>query len=214
MLDELLDSNAVSLHSAAVAVPDDFILRSGVCSHPNIAVLFDVTMNFSGPMLVTEKVETSLSNLMCDVGHKVTTRERVDLVVGVVSAVDYLHSHLGIVHGLLNTDTIFFTSQLTAKVLHPAAALLLNDELRQFSHSPTDDVGQLGLVLLQIFEGSCLEDNIAFSSLQSIVDRMIIGLEDLPLSHVLSALWLLRTTKDYLDSPAKRLISCEISELC
>ena len=40
------------------------------------------------PMLETEKVETSLSSLLCDVG------DMVDLAFGMVCAVEYFHEQL------------------------------------------------------------------------------------------------------------------------
>ena len=86
-------------------------------------------------MLEMEKVETSLSSLVCDVGDIVTVRERVDLAFGIVCAVKDFHEQLKVAHGLISCDTVFITQQLSAKLLDPSAAFLLTGKLSEIAVS-------------------------------------------------------------------------------
>ena len=83
-----------------------YVNDSCICTIQAVAVIYDavicdVGIHKSVPMLVMEKVETSLSSLLLDVGDMVTMRERIDLAFGVVSAihVQYFHKHLRVAHG-------------------------------------------------------------------------------------------------------------------
>ena len=89
----LFDSGTCRVEAAFTSLPDDFFL-SPVCSHANVAVVYDVDVVSPIPLLELEKVETSLSSVLRDVGQMVTVRERVDLAFGIVCAVEYFHGQL------------------------------------------------------------------------------------------------------------------------
>ena len=112
----------------------------------NVAVVYDVDVVSSIPMLQMEKVETSLSLLLGDVGDMVTVRERVDLAFGIVCAV---------AHGLISCDTVFVTQQLRAKLLDPSAALLLAGKLSENAVSCGGDIKQLVEILLSLLSATC-----------------------------------------------------------
>ena len=78
-LSALFSSGTCRVEAACTSLPDYFFLFPSVCSHVNVAVVYDVDVVSSIPMLEMEKVETSLSSLLGDVGDMVTVRERVDL---------------------------------------------------------------------------------------------------------------------------------------
>ena len=101
-------------------------------------------------MLEMEKVQTSLSSILRDVGDLVTVREKVDLAFGIVCAVEYFHDHLRVAHGLISCDTVFVTQQLSAKLLDPSAAFLLTGKLSQDAVSCVCDIKQLVEILLSL----------------------------------------------------------------
>ena len=143
-------SGTCRVEAACTSLPDDFFLSPSVCSHANVAVVYDVDVVSSIPML---KVETSLSSLLDDVGDMVTVRERVDLAFGIVCAVEYFHEQLSlrVAHGLISCDTVFVTQQLRAKLLDPSAAFLLTGN----AVSCVGDIKQLVEILLSLLSATC-----------------------------------------------------------
>ena len=71
-LSALFISGTFGVEAACTSLPDEFFLSPSVCSHANVAVVYDVDVVSSIPISYMEKVET-LSSLLCDVGHMVTT---------------------------------------------------------------------------------------------------------------------------------------------
>ena len=127
----LFNSGTCRVEAACTSLHEDFFLSPFVCSHANVAVVYDVDVVSSIPMLEMERVETSLSSILRDVGDLVTVRERVDLAFGIVCTVEYLHDHLRVAHGLISCDTVFVTQQLSAKLLDPSAVFLLTGKLSE-----------------------------------------------------------------------------------
>ena len=154
-LSALFNSGTCRVEAACTSLPDDFFLSPSVCSHANIAVLYDVDVVSSIPMLQMEEVETSLSSLLGDVGDMVTVRERVDLAFGIVCAVEYFHEQLRVAHGLISCDTVFVAQQLRAKLLDPSAAFLLTGKLSEHAVSCVGDIKQLVEILLSLLNATC-----------------------------------------------------------
>ena len=121
----------------------------------NIAVVYDVDVVSSVPMLEMEKVETSLSSLLGDVADMFTVRERVDLAFGIVCAVEYFHEQLRVAHGFISCDAVFVTQQLRAKRLDPSAAFLLTGKLSEHAVSCGGDIKQIVEILLSLLSGTC-----------------------------------------------------------
>jgi serine/threonine protein kinase/tetratricopeptide (TPR) repeat protein len=77
--------------------------------HPNIAKVFDAGATASGrPYFVMELVKGVPINTFCDAG-RLTTRERLELLVSVCSAVQHAHQK-GIIHRDLKPSNILVTS--------------------------------------------------------------------------------------------------------
>ena len=144
------DDCSCTFQPVCTSLTDDFILSPSVCRHANVAVVYDVDVGSTVPTLVMEKVETSLSSLLHDVGDVVRVRERVDLAFGIVCAVEYFHDHLRVAHGLISCDTVFVTQQLSAKLLDPSAAVLLSGKLCDPAMTFADDIEQLADLLLSL----------------------------------------------------------------
>ena len=149
------DSCICTIQDVCTSLPDDFILSPSACMHANVAVTYDVCSLKSVPILVMEKVETSLSSLLLDVGDMVTVRERIDLAFGIVSAIEYFHDHLKMTHGLISGDTVFVTQQLSAKMLDPSAAYLLSGRLPDPAVTFEDDMEQLIHLLQRMLSDVC-----------------------------------------------------------
>ena len=157
------------------SLPDDFILSHSVCRHANVAILYDVDVDSTVPTLVMEKMETSLSSLLHDVGDVVRVRERVDLAFGIVCAVEYFHDHLRVTHGLISGDTVFVTQQLSAKLLDPSAAFLLTGKLCDPAMTFADDIEQLADLLLSLLGDAFPAITVACDRLRDIA----VGVENL-----------------------------------
>ena len=123
-------------------------------------------------MLEMEKVETSLSSLLRDVGDMVSVRERVDLAFGIVCAVEYFHDQLRVAHGLISCDTVFVSQQLSAKLLDPSAAFLLTGKLSEHAVSCVGDIKQLVEILLCLLSDTCPAFLLACDRLRDIADRV------------------------------------------
>lgn len=199
-------------HTAAI----DILSSSQPCIHPNIATLFGVTlMAGSCSILVMEKVDRSLSQLLDGSGDQLSFRERLDIAVGCVSVIDYLHHQLGISHGMLSRDYIFCSNSFSVKVLDPLTVVLLEGKTSLASVTMEDDTRQLGHVLLALFSDvfrshSDLCDNPAQPSqllrlqcvLRQMVDEneiLVSGAED-----VRSVLEEMRQSDQYRQCPPKR----------
>ena len=154
-LSALFNSGTCRVEAACTSLPDDFFLSPSICSHVNVAVVYDVDVVSSVPMLEMEKVETSLSSLLGDVGDMVTVRERVDLAFGIVCAVEYFHEQLKVAHGLISCDTVFVTQHPRAKLLDPSAAFLLTGKLSEQAVSCVGDIKQLVEILLSLLSATC-----------------------------------------------------------
>ena len=150
-----INSGTCRVEAVCTSLPDDFFLSPSVCSHVNVAVVYDVDVVSSIPMLEMEKVEASLSSILRDVGDMLTVRERVDLAFGVVCAVEYFHDQLRVAHGLISCDTVFITQQLSAKLLDPSAAFLLTGKLPENAVSCVGDIKQLVELLLSLLSDTC-----------------------------------------------------------
>ena len=211
-VDELVDNIPVlSLLDISLSLPDNFTLSPSGCLHPNIVQTFGVRFVDSSPKLLTERLEMPLSKLMSQMGDSLTVRERVDLAFGVVAAVDYLHRHLQVVHGMLSYDHVFVTCQVTAKVLDPKAASLLSNDSFSCSSLVANDMKQLGcLIALLIPDGSLVMSS-ASASLQTIVELLVLGKDDVvpfARAQLLEALQGVRGTKQYRSCPPKRMLHC------
>lgn len=190
-----------------------FALPRRMYRHPNIAMTYGVTEVDTTPTLVIEKLQTSLSHLLRQFGNKLTLRERVDLAFGIVSAIDFLHCRHGVIHGMITIDRIFFTSQLTAKVLDPTAAILSSSDP---CPSPTykDDMTQLGRILLRLFTVEHSDEN-ACRDLLTLV-RVLVSNNDNDgpdgSYSLLEVLDRMRRSEPYLSCPPKREFSCQLYE--
>ena len=176
---------------------------SSVCSHPNVVKTYEVIISSLGPVLLIEKVETSLLNLLVTVGDEVSVRERVNLSLGIVSAVDYFHRQLGIVHGLVHAHNICITSQFTAKLLDPAAALLVYAQVRNSAASFADDIRHLVQVLHMILKDAFPAISLAWGLVERIliVGTNMYGTEgeekDTQTMQMLTLLEQIRQTSEY-----------------
>ena len=194
------------------SLPGDFILPPSVCSHPNVTVVYHVDLVSSVPMLVMERVETSLSSLLHDVSSMVTVRERVDLAFGIVCAVEYFHDHLGVAHGLISGETVFVTQQLSAKMLNPPSAFLLTGKLPEHTATLANDIQQLVDLLLFLLNDIGPAFSFACDRLRAIVvgaERMERKDECKSLSELKTVLDGLRLTAEYRCCPRGRQLFCQ-----
>ena len=211
-LSALFNSGTCRVATSYSGLPDDFVFSPSVCSHVNIAVVYDVDIVSSVSVLEMEKVETSLSSILRDVGEMVTVRERVDLAFGIVCAVEYFHDHLRVAHGLISCDTVFVTQQLTAKLLDPSAAFLLTGKLSENAGSCVGDIKQLVEVLLSLFGNTCPAFFFACNCLRDIVGGVERGKREgvsSSLSEMNSLLDDLRQTAEYRCCPRGRQFVCQ-----
>ena len=208
----LFNSGTCRVEAACTSLPDDFFLSPSVCSHANVAVVYDVDVGSSIPLLEVEKVETSLSSLLRDVGDMVSVRERVDLAFGIVCAVEYFHDHLRVAHGLISCDTVFVTQQLSAKLLDPSAAFLLTGKLSEHAVSCVGDIKQLVQILLSLLSDTCPAFLFACDHLRDIavgVDRMERKGDCYSLSEMKGLLDGLQQTAEYRCCPRGRQLVCQ-----
>ena len=197
---------------ASCSLPKDILLSPSVCSHANVAVVYDVDVDSSIPMLEMEKVETSLSSLLRDVGGLVTVRERVDLAFGIVCAVEYFHDHLRVAHGLISCDTVFVTQQLSAKLLDPSVAFLLTGKLSENGVTFVGDIKQLVVTLLSLLSDTCPAFLFACDRLRDIavgVDRVERKGDCFSLSEMKALLDGLQQTAEYRCCPRGRQLACQ-----
>lgn len=154
----------VTLALFPAIAPVGMLLSLQPCFHPNVVASYGVAlMAGSSAALVMESVTTSLSRLLDEIGQQLSLRERVDIAIGCVSAVDYLHHHLRVRHGMLTRDFIFCSRSLAAKVLDPMAVALVNGNVPQMCATVEDDIQQLGHILLALFHGVVLGGNCGVS---------------------------------------------------
>ena len=201
--------------SVRTSLSHAFILSPSVCRHANVAVVYHVDVVPTVPTLVMEKVETSLSSLLNDVGDVVRVRERVDLAFGIVYAVEYFHDHLRMAHGLISGDTVFVTQELSAKLLDPSAAFLVTGKLWDPAMTFTDDIKQPADLLLSVLSDVCPALTLACDRLRDIA----VGIESVDgkgdcgslfeFKHVLDGLY---QTEEYRSCPYGRQQLCQ--ELC
>ena len=151
----LFSSGTCGVEASCTSLPDEFFLSPSVCNHAHIAVVYDVDVLSSIPILYMEKVETSLPSLLCDVGDRVTLRERVDLAFGIVCAVEYFREQLRVSHGLISCDTVFVTQQLSDKLLDTSAVFLLTSKLCEHAVCCGRDIQHLVEILLSLLTNTC-----------------------------------------------------------
>ena len=173
--------------------------------HANVAVIYDVGILRSVPMLVMERVETSLSSLLLDVGDRVTVRERINLAFGIVSAIEYFHDHLKVTHGLISGDAVFITQQLSAKMLDPSAAYLLTGKLPDPAVTFEDDMEQLIHLLLRILSDVCPCDRLRAIAVGA---QNINGQSECRLRPLFEYFYGLRQTAEYYCCPRSRQLLC------
>ena len=208
----LFSSSTCTTEAVCTSLPDDFFLSPSRCSHTNVAVVYAVDIVSSIPVLMMEKVESSLSSILRDVGEKVTARERVDLAFGIVCAVDYFHNQLSVAHGLISCDTVFVTQQLSAKLLDPSAAFLLTGKLSEHAVSCAGDIKQLVQILLSLLSDICPAFLFACDRLRDIavgVERMEGKGECNSLSEMKGLLDGLCQTAEYRCCPRGRHLLCQ-----
>ena len=204
----LFISGTYGVEVACTSLPDEFFL-SPVCSHANVAVVYEVDVFSSIPILYMEKVETSLSSLLCDVGDRVTVRERVDLAFGIVCAVEYFHEQLRMAHGLIRCDTVFVAQQLTAKLLDPSAAFLLTGKLCERAVSCAGDIQQLVEILVSLLSDTCPAFLFTCDRLRDI--GVVVEREERKgsLSEMKALLDVLQQTAEYCSCPRGRQLLCQ-----
>jgi hypothetical protein len=188
--------------SASISISDGFTISS-ICSHPNIASTYGVTFDASGAMLVIEKVETSLSSLLCDKTKVMTVYEKVNLAFGILSAMGYFHHHLEVPYGLLTGDTVFVTSNLRAKLLDPSAVYMLTGKTPDPGTSLEDDMVQLMSLLQSVLEDDCPALKSACSRLRSMaimLNRGSRGYSYLSTFHMAAVLDSVRQSVGYYSS--------------
>ena len=177
--------------------------------HANVVVVYDVGVVSSVPTLVMEKLVTSLSSLLCELGDMVTVRERVDLAFGIVCAVEYFHDHLRVVHGLINGDAVFITQQLSAKMLDPSAASLLTGKLSDPTVTFADDIKQLVHLLLSMLRDVCPAFLARLRDIALRVQTVDGKGECEPLFGLKAVLDDLRHTDEYCSCPRGRELECQ-----
>jgi eukaryotic-like serine/threonine-protein kinase len=107
--------------------------------HPNIARLLDGGATDEGlPYLVMEYVEGRPIADYCD-ERRLTTRERLDLLMTVCAAVQHAHQNL-VVHRDLKPSNILITTDGVPKLLDFGIAKVLNPELSALSMESTQTV--------------------------------------------------------------------------
>ena len=96
-------------------------------THPNIARLYDAGVAANGqPYLALEYVEGSPLTAYCDVA-RLSVRERIDLFLQVLGAVQYAHAHL-VIHRDLKPSNILVGADGRVRLLDFGVAKLVDDE--------------------------------------------------------------------------------------
>ena len=209
----LFSNGTCGVEAACTSLPDEFFLSPSVCSHANVAVVYEMDVRSSMPILHMEKVETSLMSLLCDVGDRVTVRERVDLAFGIVCAVEYFHEQLRVAHGFISCDTVFVTQQLSSKLLDPSSAFLLTGKLCEHAVSCAGDIKQLVEILLSLLTDTCPDFLFACDLLRDIavgVGRGERKGDCNSLSEMKTLLDGLQQTAEYRSCPRGRQLLCQV----
>lgn len=87
--------------------------------HPNIMLVFGATVLEDGRFaIISELLESTLSELISGLSETLNVRERTDLAMGVACGLTHLH-RVGLVHGNVRPDHVLITSSMTAKLTIP-----------------------------------------------------------------------------------------------
>ena len=87
--------------------------------HPNIMLVYGATVLTDGRFaVVSELLESSLSELISGLNETLNLRERSDVAMGVACGLSHLH-RMSVVHGSVRPDHILITYTMTAKLTIP-----------------------------------------------------------------------------------------------
>ena len=87
--------------------------------HPNVMLVFGATILEDGRFaIVSELLESTLSELISGLSETLNVRERTDLAMGVACGLTHLH-RIGLVHGSVRPDHVLITSAMAAKLTVP-----------------------------------------------------------------------------------------------
>ncbi len=156
-------------------------------SHPNIAHLIDGGLTAEGrPFLATEFVDGQRIDQWCDC-HQATLKQRIELFLKVISAVDYAHRHM-VIHRDLKPPNILVSAEGEPKLLDFGIAHLLDasgrgertaetidqaltlhyaspEQIEGNGLNAATDVYSLGVVLYELISGHRPFDHIQSSHL-------------------------------------------------
>jgi len=156
-------------------------------SHPNIAHLIDGGLTADGrPFLATDYVDGERIDHWCQ-RHRCDVRQRLELFLKVLSAVDYAHRHM-VIHRDLKPSNILVTGEGEPKLLDFGIARLLDrpdasdpktngdgqamtlayaspEQIRGEGLSAATDVYSLGVLLYELLTGARPFDHIGTSHL-------------------------------------------------
>jgi serine/threonine-protein kinase len=111
-------------------------------NHPNIVGVYDTgedlldatNPSFMVPWIVMEKVEGHTLRHIISAGRKISPDRALDILIGVLSALDYSHRH-GIVHRDIKPANVMITTQGDVKVMDFGIARAIADASATMTHS-------------------------------------------------------------------------------
>ena len=118
----------------------------GALTHPHIARLYDAGLASDGqPYLALEYVEGTPVTTYCAV-HQLAARERVQLLLQVIDAVQYAHANL-VIHRDLKPSNVLVTAQGQAMLLDFGIAKLLQADASSAEATELTQIGGRALTL-------------------------------------------------------------------